>query len=369
MREMKRRILVGSLRRCKSRAVVSVLAIALGASLIVAAVNLRGSIRGKLAEELRNYGANLLLVPETGPFLRETDLLILEDKRVKDRLIGYVPFLHRVASIRGKDTVIAGTGLVAIKKLSPWWQVDGRWPQGKNEALAGFNVASKLGLRVGDSVTVSQAKSRLTFSIAGIVRTGGAEEHQLFVDLEKLQLLTGLPGLLSSVLVSSRAENGLDQTVAFLQREWRGAEVRTLLQVARAEESVLSRLQLFLTLIGLLVLFASGLSVFATMATAALERKVEMALMRALGAEKKEIAWIFASEAAAIGGIGGLLGSVLGLIFAQVIGLSVFRALVLPSAMSLPTGIAIGLGIALLSSLSVVRKSATIAPAVILKGE
>jgi len=128
-------------------------------------------------------------------------------------------------------------------------------------------------------------------------------------------------------------------------------------------------LQLFLTLIGLLVLFASGLSVFATMATAALERKVEMALMRALGAEKKEIAWIFASEAAAIGGIGGLMGSVLGLIFAQVIGLSVFRALVLPSAMSLPTGIAIGLGIALLASLSVVRKSATIAPAVILKGE
>ena len=366
---MQRRIFIGSLRRCKSRAVISVLAIALGASLIVAAVNLRGSIRGKLAEELRGYGANLLLVPATGPFLQEKDLLILEDNRVKDRLIGYVPFLHRVASLQGRDTVIAGTRLVAIKKLSPWWQVNGRWPERKNEALAGFNVASKLGLRVGDSVTVSQAKSRITLSIAGIVRTGGAEEHQLIVDLEEVQLLTGLPGLLSSVLVSSRAENGLDRTVAFLQREWRGAEVRTLLQVARAEESVLSRLQFFLMVIGILVLFASGLSVFATMATAALERKVEMALMRALGAEKRQIAWIFASEAAAIGGVGGLLGSALGLILAQVIGLSVFRALVLPSLMSLPTGIAIGVGIALLSSLSVVRKTAAIAPAVVLKGE
>ena len=366
---MQRRIFIGSLRRCKSRAVISVLAIALGASLIVAAVNLRGSIRGKLAEELRSYGANLLLVPATGPFLQEKDLLILEDNRVKDRLIGYVPFLHRVASLQGRDTVIAGTRLVAIKKLSPWWQVNGRWPERKNEALAGFNVASKLGLRVGDSVTVSQAKSRITLSIAGIVRTGGAEEHQLIVDLEEVQLLTGLPGLLSSVLVSSRAENGLDRTVAFLQREWRGAEVRTLLQVARAEESVLSRLQFFLMVIGILVLFASGLSVFATMATAALERKVEMALMRALGAEKRQIAWIFASEAAAIGGVGGLLGAALGLILAQVIGLSVFRALVLPSLMSLPTGIAIGVGIALLSSLSVVRKTAAIAPAVVLKGE
>jgi putative ABC transport system permease protein len=371
MREMTWKLLLGSLLHRKGRVAISVSAVALGVSLIVAAVNLGQGIRGKLGEELRNYGANLLLVPGvgSGTHLKAESLLLLEEKRLKDRLAGYAPFLYSVVKVQGRDVVLVGTHFPSVKKISTWWQVGGKWPEKSGEVLVGSNVASKLGLRLEENLGVSYKRSSSTFSIAGILATGGAEENQVFAPLENVQLLTGLHGSLNSVLVSGRAEKGLDETVSLLRQAWPEAEVRTLLQVAEAEESVLSRLEILLILVSLLVLLASGLSIFATMTTSAMERRVEIALMRALGAEKMEVGRIFASEALGIGVIGGVLGWLFGLFYAEIIGLSVFRSLIPPSLVSLPTGLVIGLGVAFLSSLSIVRKVANMAPAPVLRGK
>jgi len=369
MREMTRRILLGSLRRRKGQVAVAICAVALGASLVVAALNLRYGIEGRLAQELRSYGANLVLVPRAEPFLKERDLVILEDKRLKDRIIGYAPFIHRVAKVEGKDVVLVGTRFSQIRKTNPWWQVEGRWPEKEDEALIGSNAASKLGLRLNDRFSVVHKTSQLSFSLAGILRTGGAEEHQAFVPMETLQRLTHLHGFLTSVLVSSRAGKDLDETVAILQKAWPQAETRTLLQVARAEEALLARLEIFLTLVSLLILIAAGLSVYATMSTAALERRVEMALMRALGGEERRVAWIFAAEALGIGLIGGILGCAIGLLLSEIIGLSVFGSFIFPSLLSLPIGLALGVGISLFCSLWVMRRILALQPAVVLRGE
>lgn len=369
MSGMTRRILLGSLRRRKGQVGVAVCAITLGASLVVAALNLRYGIRGRLAQELRSYGANVVLVPRTDPFLKERDVAILEDKTLKDRILGYAPFIHRVAKVDGKDVVLVGTRFSQLRKISQWWQVEGRWPEKEDEALIGSNVASKLGLRMDDRFSAVHKTSRLGFSVTGILRTGGAEEHQVFVLVETLQRLTLLHGFLTSILVSSRAGKELEETVAILQKAWPQAEARTLLQVARAEETLLARLEIFLTLVSLLILIAAGLSVYATMSTAALERRVEMALMRALGAGGRQVGWIFASEALGIGLIGGFLGCAVGLLLSEVIGLSVFGSFIFPSLMSLPSGLGVGLGISLFCSLWVVRRVSALQPAVVLKGE
>jgi len=369
MSEMTRRIVFGSLRRRRGRVVVAICAIALGASLVVAALNLRYGIKERLARELRSYGANLVLVPRTEPFLKESDLVILEDKRLKDRIIGYAPFIHKVAKVGGKDVVLVGARFSQLSKISQWWQIEGRWPEKENEALIGTNAASKLGLRLGDRFSAVHKISQLSLSVTGLLHTGGAEEHQVLVRLETLQRLTLLDGFLTSVLVSSPAGKELEETVAILQKAWPQAEARTLLQVARAEEAILARLEIFLTLVSLLILTAAGLSVYATMSTAALERKVEMALMRALGGEERRVAWIFASEALGMGLIGGILGCAAGLLLSEIIGLSVFGSFIFPSLLSLPIGLALGVGISLFCSLWVVRRILALQPAVVLRGE
>lgn len=371
MKTMTWRIILGSLRHRKGRFALSVCAIGLSTSLVVAALNVRHGMRGRLAQELRSYGANLLLVPAAGQglFLKENGLAALGEKEVKERLLGYAPFLYKLLKVEGKEVVFAGTVFASVRNINPWWQVEGRWPQGKEEALVGANAASKLGLRVGGRFAATAKGAKATLTVAGILRTGGAEEHQIFVRLADLQLLADHPGLLSSVLVSHRSDYKMAQSVALLQRAWPDAEARTVLQVVRAEEALLSRLETFLLLVSLLVLFVSALSVFAGMTTAAMERKVEMALMRALGARQGEVAWIFASEAGAMGIAGGLFGSLFGLLFAQAIGLSVFRSLVSPSVASPFVGIMVGLAISSSASLFVIRRAAALAPAVVLKKE
>jgi len=349
--------------------VVAICAVTLGTSLVVAALNLRHGISERLAQELGSYGANLVLVPRAEPFLKERDLVALEDARLKDRIMGYAPFLHRVVKVEGRDIVLAGTQFSQVKEISQWWQVEGAWPVKEDEALIGSNVASKLGLRLDDRFSVIHKTSQLSLSVAGLLRTGGAEEHQVFVPLETLQRLTLLQGFLTSVLVSSRAGKDLDETVAILQKAWPQAETRTLLQVARAEEALLARLEIFLTLVSLLILIAAGLSVYATMSTAALERRVEMALMRALGGEERRVAWIFAAEALGIGLIGGILGCAIGLLLSEIIGLSVFGSFIFPSLLSLPIGLALGVGISLFCSLWVMRRILALQPAVVLRGE
>lgn len=371
MKAMTWRILLGAVSHRKGPVAVSVAAVALGASLVVATLNLRHGVMGRFAEELRAYGPNLLLVPKagTGPFLEERKLQRLEEKPVEGRLKGYVPFVFGIAKIQGRDLVLGGTDFRAVERVSPWWRVEGRWPRGKAEALVGANVAVKLGLHLGDSVSVSHESGRRIFVVAGIARTGGAEEHQVFVDLETAQNLLGLAGLLSTVLASSRTAADLEKTVGIVRQAWPDADVRAQLQIAEAEKEILSRLEILLTLVAVVVLFASGLSVFSTMAKEALERRVEMALMRALGARGREVAGIFASEAAAIGILGGLVGFIFGSLLTQVIGMSVFRTLIYPDPVGLLAGIAVGVGISLVSSLSVVGRIAGVAPAPVLRGE
>ncbi|MBI2181143.1 MAG: hypothetical protein HYU31_10050 [Deltaproteobacteria bacterium] len=138
---------------------------------MVAALNLRYGIKERLARELRSYGANLVLVPRTEPFLKERDLVILEDKRLKDRIIGYAPFIHRVAKVDGKEIVLVGARFSQLSKISQWWQVEGRWPEKDDEALIGTNAASKLGLRLGDRFSAVHKISQLSLSVTGLLRT------------------------------------------------------------------------------------------------------------------------------------------------------------------------------------------------------
>lgn len=369
MRAMTRRILFASLRRRTGRVAVAVCAVALGGSLVVAALNLRHGIRQKLAGELRSYGANLVLVPRSGPFLNERGLAALEDEGLKQRVLGYAPFAYSVVRVGGNDVVLAGTRFSQATKISPWWQVEGRWPERGDEALVGVNAAAKLGLGLGGRFSAVHKSSELGLTVVGLLRTGGGEEHQLFVPLESVQSLTHLRASLNSVLVSVAAGENLDRTVDVLQKAWPEVEAKALLSVSRAEAVFLARLEIFLALVSLLILLAAGLGVYAAMSTAALERKVEMALMRALGAEKNRVARIFASEALAIGVIGGLAGSAVGLVLSEMMGLSVFGSWIVPGAGSLLAGPAVGAGISLACSLWVVKRALALQPAAVLKGE
>ena len=114
---------------------------------------------------------------------------------------------------------------------------------------------------------------------------------------------------------------------------------------------------------------AASLGVSATMTTTIFERRKEIGLMKAIGADGVQISQLFFSEAVVIGAIGGTIGIIIGSALARMVGLWVFGAVINPSILpALVSGI-LSIGVALFGSLLPVKRAVEIEPSIILRGD
>ncbi len=369
------RLLAGSIRHRWRHIAVATVAVTLGAGMISAAAIVASSVREKMDRSLRAYGPNLLIVPRsgvgTGATLDQTDVAALERAHSAGDLAGYAPFLYVVARVDGRPVAVAGTWFDAVRKLSPWWQVDGAWVDDRRDtgrALIGVRVAEDLGLQVGDSLVLRYGDLKRSLEVAGVVTTGGPEDGQVLVTLATAQALAGQAGRVSLVQASALPAR-LRTAAGGIQAALPDAEVKTVRQVALAEATVGARVELLLGLVGLLVLATASLGVTATQTTSVLERSREVGLMKALGAMERRIAKLFLAEGALIGLAGGVLGYGLGLAFAEAIGRTVFAETLTPRPWVIPMTIGTATAVTLLASLPPIHRAARAQPAEVLRGE
>lgn len=351
------------------------LVVVLGAGLVSALVNLTPDVAGKAGGQLRSYGANLIILPQPLPgeemtgYLEEARLTPLEGER--EAIVGYVPFLYSLGTVAGRRVVLVGTRMEGVQKLNPWWQVQGSWPTGEDEALVGTGLARKLGLAAGQIIPVDAGRGERPFKIAGLVATGSAEEEQVVMPLAAAQELAGRQDRVSLVQVNAWGERGepLSALAQRLEQSIPGAEVRVVGQVAQAEAQVLAKVKLIMLLVAALVLATAGLAIFSVMTTSFLERTREIGLMKALGASDGGILVLFAAEVslAALGG--GLLGFLWGYGMAQAITLAVFAAPAASGWGALGLTLGVAVAVAFLGSFIPVCRALRLDPAITLREE
>src|SRR3989337_2738529 len=105
-----------------------------------------------------------------------------------------------------------------------------------------------------------------------------------------------------------------------------GADVRPIREIGQGEVDFLGKIGLLMALLTFLALGGSALAVMTAMTASVMERRAEIGLMKAIGADDGQIAAIFLSEAALIGLAGGIAGYLLGLGLAQGLARWVFSA-------------------------------------------
>jgi len=378
------RVVWASLRRQGFRLGAAVAAMVLGSSLFAALLNLSFDAGGKAGRELRAYGANVLLFPREelrGPSAGLEALgVAVEDAGIPesslgsldgvDGIVGFAPYLYSVVEVAGQAVVAAGIDFDRLKGVSPWWKIDGRWPEERAEGLVGVSAAQSLGLASGSHVWLRYGESTSEADVAGIVETGGPEDGQLFFPLPLIQRLTGRQGQVGLVQVSVLSRTGSLQAVAGeIARRLPGVRVRMLDQFAQADEIILGKIRLLLGLVAGLVLIVAALTVGSTMFAEVLYRKDEIGLMKALGATRKRVAAFFLVEGMSIGILGGVVGYGAGLGAAALIGQHVFGAALVPSSLGFPATAALALGVAAATSLLPVRRVLAMEPSVTLRGE
>jgi putative ABC transport system permease protein len=390
---MSARLLLRSLRRRGAALGLALVAVATGSGVAATMLTLKTDLRAKMSREVRRFGANLLVVPaeaRPGASLEEAAVRAAGGPNL-------APMVVALGSLRatrpghdadgraasGANAAIVGIDFAAHRRLNAYWRIEGAWPtataaaegspvEPPAPALAGASLAARAGLHPGDEAEVHLAGSAVPLSIrlTGLVRTGEAEDGQLFLPLVIVQQAAGLQGRVT--LAALQIEGGPDavsRAATRLAAAIPGAEARPLRPVAAAQGAILDRLDRMMLLLTVVVLALSALCLATSLMTMVLEREPEIGLMRSLGASHGDVLRMFLGEVTLLGLTGGSAGLLLGMLAAHILGPRLFGASIEPRLAVVPTVLLISLGVSWTAVLPPLRRALQIRPAAALKGE
>jgi putative ABC transport system permease protein len=395
------------------------------------------------AEQLAVKVGGVDIKPATGnAYLHESDLSKLKTIFWANNITGISPERHStvyffVPAVTETHTAgIVGywfnhdfgnlkTGTAA---MHPWWKLQGRWPvqaeqQERNrknafEVVIGARFGARFKLKIGDRITFTKPHglSGPGADIVGIVTTGDTTDDQIVTNLDSELLDSGdinpLPAAypadkpIDRVEVSARTkpEDAFarvdPETLSPQQREiWScrpyansiayqireaipGAAAEQIRKVEQTEGTVLARISGLMWLISAAALLAAGFAVSAAMATAILERRGEIGLMRSLGASKASIALLFYAETSLLAILSGTLGYLLGSGLAAWLGARIFAGSGLPDTTAssltasavfipvlLPVVVATALIVAIAGSTPSIRTALKMDPSAVLRAD
>lgn len=289
-----------------------------------------------------------------------------------------------------------GEFVTGIAKTNPWWHVEGRWfKDASRECVVGSTFAKRNGLGVGDTVNVSRDAGALgtSLTVTGILSTSGAEDNAIVVPLSLAQRIAGKPGEYHSLYVSAltkpeddfarRDPSGMTpdelerwscspyvSSIAYsIKQALPGADVRVIRRVAEGEGAILTRVRALLWLVTCAALLAAALAVGASSAASVIERRTEIALMKALGAGSGRVGLLLAAEQMLLAILGGSAGYSLGVLLAYAVGKKIFGVVPEPSLQLLFVVIMLASAVSLIGSAIPLRRAARYEPAPILRGE
>ncbi len=363
--------------------------------------------------------------PSDGTFLNEADLPKIRGTFWHHNIVGFSPMLPVTVKVGSsaseKDVTLLGTYFkktlhfgkedfsTGVTSTNPWWKilpcVDARlprpdqandkstgchWPSDDSQdVVLGERLAARFDKHAGDMIEVSGRRLK----VSGILSTGGAEDDEIVAPISVAQEIIGKPGAVRRLYVSAltKPQDALAvrdpktmtpevydrwycspyvESIAYqLQEVIPHSHAEPIRQVAQNEGTVLSRIKGLMLLITFAALFASALAVSAAMATAIFERRVEVGLMKALGAGNVAVSAIFFAEAFLLAVTGGVAGFFAGIVLAHQIGRSIFNSQIEIAPVLFPVIITIAVIVTFAGSAAAIRRAVKFDPVFALRGE
>ena len=406
--------------------------IALGASLATGMLNVMWDVGDKVNQELKTYGANIIVKPKDSSllaeiydagegeqlsvsYLNEEDLPKLKTIFWAFNIVDFTPFLTTEAVVPdGTKAQVNGTWFshhlslptgeeldAGITGMRSWWDItDGKWLDESEESAAssvmvGTLLAEQEGWKAGDQVTLNIGGKETNVTVSGIFDAGGEEDQQIYAPLSLVQEMTDRKGKVSTVEVSALttpdnelAKRAARNPSALSSRDYEtwyctayvsaicyqiqeaipGSSAAAVRQVAESEGTILDKTKLLMILITILSLIGAALGISNLVTASVMERAKEIGLLKAIGARDGSITGVIMAEILVTALIGGIAGYFLGFGFAQLIGRSVFRSAIEMKARVIPIVAALILLVTLAGSLPAIRMVLRLRPAEVLHG-
>lgn len=425
-------MLWGAVFRRRSRAMMAVIASLVGAATLFCLASVCVAVPQQMNEEMRAYGANLIVTPASATgksqgidtaTVRNVTALIGAGHSVKS-----AAYRYESVRINSAPYTIAGVDVKAVRALNRHWNVTGDWPSSGN-VMVGRDVADALGVKVGGRVTIgyraadasasasssASAKSdsdestetaessaqgtqstqttqgeqttqatengRVSsdimdnngteFRIAGIVDTGGNEDSIIYATTADVSKLAGHERGADVIEYSVNAMGDeLNAIVNRINKNTNTAvKAQTVTKITSSDTRIIAMLQTLFWIVSLVVLVLTLVGVGTTISSIVSQRRNEIGLRKALGADSRAIGVEFYVESGIYGLIGGLLGTAIGYVLARVLCSTVFgRALGLNWLLGAGS-LLLSVAIAVIASIPPVRRATRIDPAIVLREE
>jgi putative ABC transport system permease protein len=306
---------------------------------------------------------------------------------VEGGIFGYTQVVDRSGEPLGDPMMGAptvGASWVDHDELNVFTLVDGQAPRAFDEVVLDKKSADDAGYAVGDTATVLVQGGPRQVTVSGIVRFGDADSpggatFVLFTP-EAAEQLVGEPGRVNDISVVAAPgvsqEEIVDRISAVLPP---GAEAVTGQAItAETQDDIASALSFFNTFMlvfAAVALIVGGFMIFNTFSITVAQRTRENALLRALGASRRQVLASVVVEALVIGVVASLVGLVAGVGVAWLL-----KAMLAGLGFEIPaTGIVItagtvvvaftaGVVVTTVAAVSPARKAAKVAPVAAMQG-
>ena len=229
-----------------------------------------------------------------------------------------------------------------VEALNPYRLVAGRAPTADTEIVIDRASASSVGFEPGDSVTVLTKGEPRRFTIAGIATFGSADSaagaNAVLFTAATAQELLAVPGQVEGVVVTSAAGVSQDELASRIEAvvpDGIGAITGEALvaEDKAAFDADFGLFKTFLLVFAGIAVFVGAFIINNTFSITVAQRSKEMAMLRALGASRRQVLGSVLIEAGTTGVVASAVGLVAGIGVAQAL-----RAMLASFGINLPGG-------------------------------
>ena len=286
-----------------------------------------------------------------------TPVAVLDAVRNVEGVTSATGDIQAFARVIGKDGTPLGSegngpptfgGIASSDSAGLWSITSGRLPVGPNEVILDKATADNGAFVVGDSVRVVAVRGAREFTLVGIASYGdisspGGATFALFDQPTASEFLLQ-PGFVDAILVEGDDSVGDDVLAkridAALPTELRletltGAEITA--EVQGQIKDVLNIFSTFLIIFSYIALGIGSFVIYNVFSITAAQRQRENALLRAIGASRRQVSRALLIESTAMGIVGSAIGFGIGILLSQML-----NALLKATGFEVPTqGLAI----------------------------
>lgn len=329
----------------KVRLLLTGLSVVLGVGFLAGTLVFTDTLKATFNDLIGRTSANLSVVVRAQSDFSSTDIGASSDRAlVPNSLVANVRAVpgvkQAIGEVQGIDLLVTEAGK-AVQPKSPgpptlavsWTPanfgslafVQGAGPTGPGQVAIDKSAADAYHLQVGDHVTVQTQAAPIQATIVGIVTVGGSSNLagavlSVFDPVTAAQV-AGKPGFANQIDVQAASGVSQETLAARIAPTLpKGFEAVTAKAVNKEQSDSISKalgfFNVFLLIFAGVALFVGLFIILNTFTMLVAQRTRELALLRAIGASRRQVMSAVLGEAAVVGVVASTVGLVLGLLVA-----------------------------------------------------